>query len=107
MNRALSLIAPFALIGLLLAIWEAACRALAIPPFLLPPPSAIAMAVGVRADSWHRAVPSRTREVRDPHQASGVSASDPYASAVHTESKPSLSASSTSSAVPTGGCAPQ
>jgi NitT/TauT family transport system permease protein len=45
MNRALSLIAPFALIGLLLAIWEAACRALAIPPFLLPPPSAIAMAV--------------------------------------------------------------
>ena len=37
----------------------------------------MAMAVGVRADSWHRAVPRRTRLVRDPHQASGVSASDP------------------------------
>ena len=38
MNRGLSLIAPFVLIGLLLAIWEIACRALAVPVFLLPPP---------------------------------------------------------------------
>ena len=37
----------------------------------------MAMAVGVRADSWHRAVPSRTRLVAAPHQANGVSASDP------------------------------
>ena len=37
----------------------------------------MAMAVGVRADSWHRAVPSRTRVVRDPHHARGVSASEP------------------------------
>lgn len=44
MNRALSLAAPFVLIGLLLAIWEIACRALAVPLFLLPPPSAIGAA---------------------------------------------------------------
>ena len=37
----------------------------------------MAMAVGVRADSWHRAVPRRTVEVREPHHASGVRASDP------------------------------
>jgi hypothetical protein len=37
----------------------------------------MASAVGVRADSWQMAVPSRIREVRAPHQASGVSASDP------------------------------
>ena len=39
--------------------------------------AAMAIAVGVRAESWHREVPSRTRSVREPHQASGVSASDP------------------------------
>ncbi len=39
--------------------------------------AAMAMAVGVRAESWQRAVPSRTRVVWDPHQLSGVRASDP------------------------------
>ena len=39
--------------------------------------AAMAMAVGVRADSWHRAVPSRTLLVAAPHQARGVRASDP------------------------------
>ena len=39
--------------------------------------AAMAMAVGVRADSWQSEVPRRTRAVRDPHQASGVRASDP------------------------------
>ena len=35
------------------------------------------MAVGVRADSWHKAVPSRTLEVCEPHQLRGVSESEP------------------------------
>ena len=39
--------------------------------------AAMAMAVGVRADSWHSDVPSRTFSVRDPHQARGVRASEP------------------------------
>ena len=34
--------------------------------------AAIAHAVGVRADSWTTDVPSRTRCVDEPHQASGV-----------------------------------
>ena len=55
--------------------------------------AAIAVAAGVRADSWTMPVPSRMRSVCAPHQASGVSASEPYASAVQTESNPSRSAS--------------
>ena len=39
--------------------------------------AAIAVAVGVRADSWMTLVPKRTRLVDDPHQANGVSASEP------------------------------
>ena len=39
--------------------------------------AAMAMAVGVRADSWHSEVPRRTREVREPHHESGVNASEP------------------------------
>ena len=39
--------------------------------------AAMPMAVGVRPDSWHRAVPSRSSVVCDPNQASGVRASDP------------------------------
>ncbi len=39
--------------------------------------AAMPMAVGVRADSWQRAVPRRTRSVCEPHQANGVRASDP------------------------------
>ena len=44
----------------------------------------MARVAGGRADSCETAVPSRTCEVREPHQASGVQASLPYASAVHT-----------------------
>jgi NitT/TauT family transport system permease protein len=44
MKRALDLIAPVVLIALLLAVWEAACRALAVPSYRLPPPSEIAVA---------------------------------------------------------------
>ncbi len=43
------LLAPLILIVLLLAAWEAACRALAIPVYLLPAPSAIGAAL---ADGW-------------------------------------------------------
>ncbi len=39
--------------------------------------AAIAVAAGVRADIWVIAVPSLTLEVAEPHQASGVSTSDP------------------------------
>ena len=39
--------------------------------------AAMAMAVGVRAESWHSDVPRRTLVVRLPHQASGVRASEP------------------------------
>ena len=39
--------------------------------------AAIAVAVGVRADSCTMPVPRRMRSVRAPHQASGVSASEP------------------------------
>ena len=48
--------------------------------------AAIAVPVGVRADSWTIAVPRRSVGKREPHQARGVIASDPYASAVHTDS---------------------
>lgn len=39
------LLAPLALIALLLATWEAACRLLHVAPYLLPPPSAVAIAL--------------------------------------------------------------
>jgi NitT/TauT family transport system permease protein len=38
-------IAPALLIALLLGIWEAACRLLAVPNYFLPPPSEIALAL--------------------------------------------------------------
>jgi hypothetical protein len=44
------------------------------------------VAAGVRAESCTIAVPRRRRCVEAPHQANGVSTSDPYASAVHSES---------------------
>jgi NitT/TauT family transport system permease protein len=44
MRRALAILAPIAFIALLLGAWEAACRALALPSYLLPPPSEIAVA---------------------------------------------------------------
>jgi NitT/TauT family transport system permease protein len=43
------ILAPVALILLLLAAWEAACRLLAVPVFLLPAPSAIGQAL---AEGW-------------------------------------------------------
>jgi NitT/TauT family transport system permease protein len=42
-------LAPFVLIALLLAAWEIACRALAVPVYFLPPPSAVARAL---ASDW-------------------------------------------------------
>jgi NitT/TauT family transport system permease protein len=45
MNRLVQILAPIAFIVLLLAAWEAACRALAIPAYVLPPPSAVGAAL--------------------------------------------------------------
>ncbi|SFJ06989.1 ABC transporter permease [Caulobacter sp. UNC279MFTsu5.1] len=45
----MKLLAPFLLIALLLAAWEAACRLLAMPVYLLPAPSAIGAAL---AEGW-------------------------------------------------------
>jgi hypothetical protein len=69
--------------------------------------AAIAVAAGVRADICTIPVPSLIRSVCAPHQASGVKASDPYASAVQTESKPRRSASLMASSAPAGGFADQ
>jgi NitT/TauT family transport system permease protein len=44
MRRLSPVLAPLVLIAVLLAVWEAACRLLAVPVFLLPPPSAVATA---------------------------------------------------------------
>ena len=38
-------LAPFALVALLLAGWEIACRVLQVPVYFLPPPSAVALAL--------------------------------------------------------------
>ena len=65
--------------------------------------AAIAMADGVRAEICAIDVPNLMRDVFAPHHASGVSASDPYASAVHIESKPKRSASAIDSSMPAGG----
>ena len=42
-------LAPTLLIVLLLAVWEIACRALDVPVYFLPPPSAVALALIERA----------------------------------------------------------
>jgi NitT/TauT family transport system permease protein len=49
MTRLVQLLAPFVLIAVLLAAWEVACRALAVPPYFLPAPSAIA---GALVSDW-------------------------------------------------------
>jgi len=49
MSRLARTLAPFVLIGLLLAGWEVACRVLAVPTYFLPPPSAVAKAL---ASDW-------------------------------------------------------
>lgn len=43
------LVPPLLLTALLLAAWEVACRVLAVPPWFLPPPSAVAVALVDRA----------------------------------------------------------
>jgi len=40
-----SRLAPLALLALLLAAWEAACRTMQVPAYFLPPPSAVAVAL--------------------------------------------------------------
>jgi len=40
-----SRLAPFALLALLLAAWEIACRAMQVPAYFLPPPSSVAVAL--------------------------------------------------------------
>ena len=46
----MSRLAPLILAAALLLAWEAACRLLAIPPYFLPPPSAVAQALAARWD---------------------------------------------------------
>ena len=49
MNRALSLLAPLVFVALLLGVWELAVRALKVPPYLLPAPSEILLALATNA----------------------------------------------------------
>jgi NitT/TauT family transport system permease protein len=49
MRRMTAFIAPLVLICLLLGGWEACCRLLAVPTFLLPAPSQIALALAANA----------------------------------------------------------
>src|SRR5258708_32053086 len=49
MSRLAEALAPFILITLLLGAWEVACRALHVPVYFLPPPSAVAKAL---ASDW-------------------------------------------------------
>ncbi len=48
MKRLADLAAPLVLLALLLAGWELACRAFAVPVYFLPPPSAVAQALWAR-----------------------------------------------------------
>ena len=65
----------------------------------------IAIEVGARADICTPRCPDEAGTCA-PHHASGVNASEPHASAVKTESKPTRPAP-TSAPTPSGGCAPQ
>ena len=49
MTRALSILAPILLIALILGAWELTCRALNVPAYFLPTPSAIAVAAAANA----------------------------------------------------------
>lgn len=58
MSRLLGLVAPLALVAALLGAWEAACVMLDIAPYLLPPPSAVALALvtdaaALAASAWN------------------------------------------------------
>jgi NitT/TauT family transport system permease protein len=44
-NRVTAALAPIGLIAVLLGGWEAACRITGVPAYLLPPPSAVALAL--------------------------------------------------------------
>ena len=75
-----------------------------MPTIMRPPPASASTVIacmpsiaGGRPASCTTAVPSLMRSVVAAIAASGVIASAPYASAVHTEWKPSRSASCTSS----------
>jgi hypothetical protein len=57
----------------------------------------MAVIAGERPGIWKIAEPSLMRSVCAASQASTVAASDPYASAAHTESNPAASASLTNS----------
>ncbi len=45
MNRALAILAPLVLVAVLLGIWEAACRMLHVPAYILPAPSQVGEAM--------------------------------------------------------------
>ena len=49
MNRLLNLLAPLVLVAVLLGGWEAACALAHVPPYFLPAPSAIAVALATDA----------------------------------------------------------
>ena len=51
MNRIADALAPFALIALLLVIWEAAVRITGVPAYFLPAPSAVAVALATDTSS--------------------------------------------------------
>lgn len=58
MRRALAILAPLVLIGLLVGAWELACRVMAIPTYILPAPSAVAVAFAggagpLAASAWN------------------------------------------------------
>ena len=55
MSRGAELLAPLALVAVLLATWEVACRALQVPSYFLPPPSAIAAALAADTPGLLRA----------------------------------------------------
>src|SRR5690606_26400026 len=65
--------------------------------------AAMAVAVGVRAESCTTEVPSLMVDVWPAIQARGEKASEPQASAVHTESNPRRSASTVVSMISGGG----
>jgi NitT/TauT family transport system permease protein len=49
MRRALDVLAPLLFVALLLLVWEGAVRALHTPAYILPPPSAVAVALAQNA----------------------------------------------------------
>lgn len=49
MSRWTGLLAPMVLVAVLLGAWELACRALEVPVYLVPPPSAVAASM---AEDW-------------------------------------------------------